>query len=162
MAPRLNGTSLDPQNVVGERLFSFILKQEVHKATRLQYSLSILCLTPDLPPADATPSSVQQLARVATSHLRATDLGSALPPASVTLLLIDAELRNLPRILERLRAALEPFSPPGRSKEQTLTLSAGGGCYPQTATSGSELLQQALDLMSRARADGGSRLYLPE
>jgi GGDEF domain-containing protein len=44
---------------------------------------------------------------------------------------------------------------------QPLTLSAGGGCYPQTATSGSEVLQQALDQMSRAKAEGGNRLYLP-
>ena len=101
------------------------------------------------------------MARVATSQLRATDLGSALPPASVTLLLIDAELRNLQGILERLRAALEPLSLPALPKGQPLTLSAGGGCYPQTATTGSELLQQALDLMSRAKAEGGNRLYLP-
>jgi hypothetical protein len=40
------------------------------------------------------------------------------------------------------------------------TLSAGGGCYPKTATSGEELLQQARALMIRARRDGGDCLYL--
>lgn len=161
LVPPLNLASLDPQNFVGADLFGFVLGHEVRKATRLRYALSILCLTPDLPSADATPGVVQQLSRVATSQLRATDLGSALPPVSVTLLLIDAELRNLPGILERLRAALEPLSLPALPKVQPLTLSAGGGCYPQTATTGSELLQQALDLMSRAKAEGGNRLYLP-
>lgn len=88
-------------------------------------------------------------------------MASTLPPACVTLLLIDAEARNLGVILRRLREAFEPISVTVGGRELRFTLSAGGGCYPQTAGSGGELLRQAIDLMTRAKEDGGDRLYLP-
>jgi hypothetical protein len=48
-----------------------------------------------------------------------------------------------------------------RGRNGPYTLSAGGGCFPQTAGSGTELLGQAVDLMTRAKGEGGNRLYLP-
>ena len=116
----------------------------------------MLCLTPDLPPNDATLALPNQLAKLAIGHIRAADVASTFLPSCVALLLIDAETRNLAGILQRLQEALEPISLAGR-----FTLSAGGGCYPQTATGGSELLLRALDLMARAKSAGGNRLYLP-
>ena len=118
-------------------------------------------MTPDLPPREATPALTNQLAEVATTHIRAIDVASTLPPACVALLLVDAEARNLGVILRRLREAFEPISITVGGRELRFTLSAGGGCYPQTATSGGELLRQAVHLMTRAKADGGDRLYLP-
>jgi len=161
LAPRGNGSSLHAQNLVDQRVFTLLLNHEIHKATRLQYCFSILCLTPDLPPEHADPTLTTQMATVAISHLRATDLASTLPPSCVTLLLIDAEARNLPGILQRLKGALEPLPLILRGRDGRFTMSAGGGSYPQTATSGSELLRQAIDLMTQAKAGGGNQLYLP-
>jgi len=160
LAPSVNVPSLDPQNFVDERLFAFLLHHEIHKATRLRYCLSILCLTPDLPPGEATLSLTNQLAKAAIGHVRATDVVSILPPSCITLLLIDAETRNLREILQRLRETLEPLSLALGGNDRRFTLSVGGGCYPQTATNGNELLLQGLELMSRAKAEGGNRLYL--
>lgn len=142
-------------------MFSFILNHEVHKATRLQYCLSLLCLTPDLTPGETAPALTNRMARVILGQLRATDLASTFPTACVLVLLIDSELRNLPAILSRLKDAVEPFSVGPRGRERHFTLSAGGGAYPQTATNGSELFRQSVDLMARAQAEGGNRLYLP-
>lgn len=161
LAPSVNDPSLDPRNFVEERLFAFFLHHEVQKATRLQYPLSILCLSPDLHPREATPALRTQLAKEAIRHIRATDVGSILPPSCVALLLVDAETRNLAGILQRLREALEPLWFPSRGKEG-FTLSAGGGCYPRTATNAHELLLQAVELMSRAKAEGGNRLHLAQ
>lgn len=161
LAPRGNGFSLDAQNLVDQKVFTLLLNHEIHKATRLQYCFSILCLTPDLPPRHADLTFANHLARVAIGHLRTTDLASTLPPVCVALLLIDAEARNLPGILQRLKEALEPLSLSVKGREGGFTLSAGGGSYPQTATSGSELLRQAIDLMTQAKAEGGNRFYLP-
>ena len=141
-----------PQNLVGPRLFTFIVNQEIHKATRLQYPVSILCLSPDLAPDAAASSFLERLAKQAVTQMRATDLAAKLG-SSVALLLIDAETRNLPGILKRLKESLELT--PG------LTLSAGGGCYPQTATSGSALVWQAVELVGGAKAKGGNQLHLP-
>lgn len=159
LAPGVN--ALDPRNFVEERLFAFLLHHEVHKATRLQYPLSILCLSPDLHPSEATPALTTQLAREAIRHIRTTDVGSILPPSCVALLLVDAETRNLAGILERLREAVEPLWFRTRGKER-FTLSAGGGGYPRTATNANTLLLQAMELMSRAKAEGGNRLHLAQ
>lgn len=159
--PPPNLALLNPQNFVGAELFSFSLNHEVQTATRLRYCLSILCLTPDLRPGEVAPALTEQMAKAAIRCLRATDLASTLPPASTMLLLIDADLSALPGIFQRLKGALQPLLVPARPKEDRLTLSGGGGCYPLTASSASGLLQQALELMGRARAEGGDRLYLP-
>lgn len=140
-----------PHNLVDQGLFQFILNREIHTATRLQYPLSLLCLTPDRPRGAASPASLTRLAALLVSQLRATDLAARLDSSGVALLLVDAETRTLPTILERLKGGLEGL----------VTVSGGGGCYPQTASTGRELLQQAVELMTRAHAEGGNRLYLP-
>ena len=141
-----------PQNLVGPGLFTFILDREIYKATRLQYPVSILCLSPDLAPPAATASFLERLATQAVTQMRATDLASKLG-SNIALLLIDAETRDLPGILKRLMEDLELT--PG------LTLSAGGGSYPETATSGSALIWQAVELVGGAKAKGGNQLHLP-
>ena len=144
---------LAPQNLVDLRPFTFILTQEIHKATRLQYPVSILCLTPDRLRRETPPTFITRLGELSISQVRATDLATTLDSSAIALLLVDAEIWSLPGIVGRLKGGLEMI--PG------MTVSGGGGCYPQTATNGNELLQQAVDLMTRAKADGGNRLYLP-
>ncbi len=149
----MESSLLDPQSAVGPRLFGFILNQEIHKAIRLQYPLSLLCLTPDRPLGMITSALIHRLATVITGRVRATDLAASLDPSTVAILFVDAEARNLSGILDRLKEELQPGL--------HLTVSAGGGSYPETAFGGAELLQQAIDLMRRAKAEGGDRLCLP-
>ena len=104
---------------------------------------------------------MNELANVAISHLRGTDLASAIRPNCIVLLLLGAESPDLAGILDRVKQALEPYLLPARGRNGPYTVSAGGGCYPQTASSGTELLEQAVDLMTRAKGEGGNRLYLP-
>lgn len=145
-------SAVDPQGLVDEKVFTFLLRHEVHKATRLQYYLSVLCLTPDLPPREVTLGALtNQLGRIATRHLRASDVASVLSPSCLAFLLVDAEIQNLKGIFHRLKEAFGPSH---------FTFSAGGACYPQTSTKEGDLMKQAADLMTRARADGGNRLYL--
>lgn len=142
-----------PQNLVDDSLFTFLLNREIHKATRLQYCLSVLCMTPDVSLRRADRAFLSRLAKLGVMHLRATDVAARLNPSCVGILLVDAETHNLPTIFHRLQEGVEPLS--------RLTLSAGGGCYPQTAASGSDLVRQAVDLMVRAKSEGGNRLNLP-
>ena len=153
LSSSVNVPSADPRNFVDERLFTFLVNHEVEKATRLQYYVSVLCMAPDLPPADITKALTEKLTQVAIRHLRATDVASAFPSSCVALLLVDAETHNLSGIFRRLAEASYPFLP--------FTLSAGGACYPQTALRGGELVVQAMELMTQARAEGGNRLNLP-
>lgn len=138
---------------MGRGLFTFSLHHEIHKAIRLGYPLSLLCLTPDRPLGMISSPLIQRLATVIARRVRATDLAASLDPSTVAVLFVDAEARNLSGILDRLKEELEPGL--------HLTVSAGGGSYPETAFGGAELLQQAIGLMRRAKVEGGNRLCLP-
>lgn len=150
-----------PQNFVEENLFRFLLDLEVQKALRLQYPISVVCMAPDLRPGEVDQSFTNRVAEMALRRIRATDVVTTLPQSSIGLLLIDAETWALSRIHQRVKEELEAHPLIVRGREVHVTWSAGGGCYPQTATSGSYLLHQAVDLMVRARGEGGDRLFLP-
>jgi len=149
------------QNLVGKDLFESLVDLEVEKATRLQYCVSVVCLTPDVPVEKTDPAVTKHLAAVATRSVRATDVVTTLSPSSIGLLLIDAGTHDLPRIFRRTTAELFGRPLAAGAGEERATWSAGGSCYPLTATNGNELLRQASDLLSRAQQEGGGRLCLP-
>ncbi len=132
--------------IVDEQLFRFLVDLEVQKARRLRYCVSVVCLAVDAAPAETRESA---LADIVTRHIRGTDVVTPWAPASLALLLVDAEAPHLPSILRRLTAHLE-----------TTAWSAGGSCYPQTATRADDMLRQAVDSMVRAKKGGGNRLYV--
>ena len=132
--------------VVDDRLFRFLVDLEVQKAQRLRYCFSIICLAFDVAPLETRELA---FADIATRYIRATDLVAPLAPASLALLLVDAETAHLPPILRRLTTLLEPIA-----------WSAGASCYPKTATHTDDMLRQAIDSMIRAREHGGHRLYV--
>jgi hypothetical protein len=163
-ADTVNSSPANPQRVLvlDEGLLVFLLTLEVNKAIRLQYCLSVFCLAPDLPMGEVAPTLLNRLAEAAICQLRATDVAASFPaPHCVMLLLVDANARALPGIFQRLITALEATPLNGKREGQRFTFSAGGGCYPQTAANGNELLRQAMDLLVRAKSNGGDRLYLP-
>lgn len=153
--------SRDLQNVVEENLFKFLLDLEVQKATRLQYCLSVVCMTPDLRAGEADGPLTKHLAGLVARQLRATDIVTTFTSPSLGLLLIDAEIQNLPRIHQRVKEELEAHPLTVGGREWHVTWSAGGSCFPLTASSGSDLVPQAMDLMTRAKREGVGLLYLP-
>ena len=148
-------------NIIEENVFRFLVDLEVQKATRLQYPVSVVCMAPDLGPGEVDPSLTKHVAETALRRLRATDVVTTLPQSSIGLLLIDAESWALPRIHQRVKEEIEAHPLTVGGRERHVTWSAGGGSYPQTAASGRYLLHQAIDLMVRARGQGGGRLFLP-
>jgi hypothetical protein len=154
------GLGSGPVNFVDERTFSLVLHLEFHKATRLRYCFSVLCVTPDLD-GDTTPDVFPRLARVAVRHLRAPDLVTRLKGVGLALLLIDAEPRSLEGIVRRVQDGLALHQIGVKRRASDVTLSAGGACFPLTAQSSGAVVSQAVDLMTRAQRDGGNRLYVP-
>jgi hypothetical protein len=84
-----------------------------------------------------------------TPYLRRTDAVAPWTEGWLALLLLAAEPTHLPAILERLTARVEPIA-----------WSAGGSCYPRTAARANDMLRQAVELLARATAEGGNRLYV--
>lgn len=134
--------------IVDDQLFRFLVDLEVQKAQRLRYCLSLVCLAVDVVPETWDPS-VPSLAEIVTRYIRSTDVVAPWAPASLALLLVDAEASHLPAILRRLTAGIE-----------TIAWSAGGSCYPKTASRADDMLRQAVDSMVRAKKEGGNRLYV--
>lgn len=146
--------------LVDRALFDRLLNIELHKAGRFLYAVSVLCLTVDHPTGTAEQRFWDSLTRLGVNELRGTDVVASLHSGVAGILLVGAEIQDLRGILARVRPTLEGLI--GKAGTSGLyTLSAGGGCYPHTAKSGSELLKQAVELMNRAQTDGGNRAYLP-
>lgn len=151
-----------PSNLVDERLFKFLVDLEVEKAGRLQYCVSVVCLSPQGPGEAADPALAQRAAEVASRAFRSTDVVSALSPMMVCLLLVDAETRDLPQIFHRTTAELGAHALTAAPSGERIAWTAGGSCYPLTAMTGSELIRQAADLTGRAGRGGSGALHLPE
>ena len=132
-------------HIVDEEVFRLLVDMEIRKAERLRYLVSVICV--DVEAEESIAAAVKMMAPV----IRATDALSTRDRSTVAVLLIDAESASLPTILQRLKAA----------GLESVAWSAGGACYPETASSAEELLDQAIELMLRAKQDGGKRFYLP-
>jgi hypothetical protein len=135
--------------VVDDPLFRFLVDLEVQKAQRLRYCVSLVCLDAEIAPAQTPARSVPSFAEILTRYLRTTDVVAPSAPASLALLLVDAETTHLPSILRRLTPLLGPT-----------VWSAGGSCYPKTATRADDMLRQAVESMVRAKQSGGNRFYV--
>jgi hypothetical protein len=135
--------------VVDDSTFRLLVDFEVKKAQRLRYCVSLVCLAAEAARPETQGASPPFRAEIVTRYIRGTDVVTPWAQASLALLLIDAETSSLRRILDRLTARLDAS-----------VWSAGGSSYPKTATRADELLHQAVDLMVRAKQEGGSRLYV--
>lgn len=130
-------------------LFRFLVDLEVQKAQRLRYCVSLVCLAVEVASAEALETPKPSLTEIVTRDIRGTDVVAPWAPASLALLLIEAETTHLPSILRRLMARLD-----------TVTWSAGGSCYPKTATRAEDILRQAVASMMEAKQGGGNRLHV--
>src|SRR5437016_1845698 len=135
--------------LVDDQLFRFLVDFEIQKAQRLRYCVSLVCLAAQVTPVEPHDTSATSVAEIVTRYIRGTDVVVPWAPSSLALLLIDAESIQLPPILRRLTARL-----------RTIAWSAGGSCYPKTASRPEDMLRQAVDLMARAKEEGGNRIYV--
>jgi hypothetical protein len=146
---------------ISEHLFRYVTALEVEKALRLRYSISLVCLSPDLDIQSTDPSLAKQIARMAGQQLRRTDVVTTLRGGTVGLLLVDADPHALPSILDRTSGTDQPGVRRFSRAHELISVSAGGSCYPVTASSGGLLFEEATRLMRRAREAGGDRFLLP-
>jgi len=135
--------------LLDESVFRLVLEFEIQKAQRLRYSVSLVCLSAELASPGTGRPSLASVAGSITPYLRRTDAVAPWTEGWLALLLLAAEPTHLPAILERLTARVEPIA-----------WSAGGSCYPRPAARANDMLRQAVELLARATAEGGNRLYV--
>ena len=147
-SPDFEPLSIGGGRLVDDALFRLLLELEIHKAQRLRYTLSVVCLTMKRSDAENGTSSLS-IAETIAGRLRGTDVVAIRAEGLVFCLLVDADAANLPAILERLTTRL-----------QMVSWSAGASSYPRTAVRADDMVRQAVDLHTRAHNEGGNRLYV--
>ena len=135
--------------MVDDALFRLLLELEIHKAQRLRYTISIVCLTMERSGTGNGQAAGTSIAESIAIRLRGTDVVAMRAEGLVLCLLVDADATHLPSILERLTTRL-----------QMASWSAGGSSYPRTAVRADQMVRQAIELHTRARNEGGNRLYV--
>ena len=135
-------------NVVDESAFRILLRLEAAKALRFGYSVSVACFCPDLPPGLARARWIEETARRLSGRVRATDVAAPLDDATLGLLLVDADTRALDRILARVHEAGDEATRVLRGAAWPVLVSAGAASYPETTTSGRDLVAEARRLLA--------------
>jgi GGDEF domain-containing protein len=135
--------------MVDESVFRLLLDFEIQKAQRLRYSISIVCFTVERSAAGNGEATAASIAEDLARRLRGTDAVAVWTEGRLFFLLIDAETTHLAAIVERLTMRLT-----------TVGWSAGGSSYPRTAARAEDMLRQAVAMLTRAKDEGGNRLYV--
>jgi hypothetical protein len=151
-------------NLVAAPLFNLLLRLEENRALRLQYCFSVvsLLIEGDPPLSSEQVSRLTQLcASLTTNLLRSTDLVTLLAQGGIGVLLVDADASATPEIVRRMTDVFDAWVEGEGPSKRRVKWSAGAASYPQHASRGHALLEQAEILMCQARADGGNRLHLP-
>jgi hypothetical protein len=118
----------EDSRVLTPEAFDFVLNNELKRALRSQNFLTLLVVEPTprppSPPVDRS-RAVQQVARVVSREVRETDLLSQTEEGRLSVVLLDADLPNSMRVVDRLMSRLEHYEFP-----TPLTIEVGAACCP--------------------------------
>jgi len=141
--------------IVDEQTFEFVTELEIHKASRLQYPVSLLALRPEPEGKKPPPGPLtEQFAQVISRVIRSTDL-VRLRSASCTLhvLLVGAYWEDLPSVIQRIVEEVRRHRLQIEGGRRPVALSVGAACFPTTATTVQGLSAQADNLARQDRQE---------
>ena len=109
--------------VLTPEAFDFVLNNELKRAVRSQNFLTLVLLLPH--GQGERPDAVREIARVVSREVRETDLLSVEGEGRLSMVLLDADLSNSQRVIERLMTRLQhyQFSMP-------VDIDVGAACCP--------------------------------
>ncbi|MEO6237693.1 MAG: hypothetical protein ABIQ52_11890 [Vicinamibacterales bacterium] len=93
------------KNVLNTETFDFVLTNELKRALRSQNFVTLVLLEPH---GDDAAAAVGEIAGVVSGELRETDMLAA-EGTTVSMVLLDADLDNSNRVIERVMARLEHY-----------------------------------------------------
>jgi hypothetical protein len=130
----------EDSHVLTPEAFDFVLNNELKRAMRSQNFLTLLVIdaTPRTAP-DERPQLAQEIARLISREVRETDLLSHNEEGRLSVVLLDADLQNSMRVVDRLMSRFEhyEFSTP-------TAISVGAACCP-THGADAESLRRAAE-----------------
>jgi hypothetical protein len=134
--------------VLTPETFDFVLANELKRAVRSQNFVTLVVIEPGGPD---TAEGVRQIAGLIQPELRETDL-LAPDDAAVSMVLLDADLQNSTRVIDRVMSRLEhyQFSTP-------LDIHVGAACCPTHGADADTLRRVAAAARSRLQRRGDAR-----
>jgi hypothetical protein len=146
--------------IVDEDTFTLITELEVRKAVRLQYFVSLLGIeasAEDEQSEIAPTRARERLAQAIREEIRSCDtIGLIDAEPKLYILLVNANLGNLPLIIERIAQLVNRHRRPTEGLGE-LSLSMGAACFPSSARDRSDLFAQVGSLITEARHDQAER-----
>jgi GGDEF domain-containing protein len=116
----------DECRVLTSEAFDFVLSNELKRAMRSQTFLTLLVVEATAEEgADTSPHPGREIARLISREVRETDLMTTDRPGRLLLALLDADLQNSMRVVDRLVSRFEDhqFASP-------TSISVGAACCP--------------------------------
>ncbi len=145
--------------------FEYLLDLEVRKAARYLYFLSLLVIQPNEIKISYLPDEqeifVKTLAYLIRDEVRGTDIIGRIGERKFFLMLHQADSQSTYGIAERVRSRVENYTFIIDGREEKRTVSIGGACFPTHVNDITGLIQKAEEMMVRAEAEGGNKVYMP-
>jgi hypothetical protein len=137
--------------VLTPEAFDFVLNNELKRAVRSQNYLTLVVVDPQTegrPRQDAA----REIAQIVSREIRETDLLSATPDGRLSMVLLDADMQNSMRVIDRLMMRLEhyQFSTP-------LSIEVGAACCPTHGADADTLRRVAEARTGMPRREPGAR-----
>ena len=96
---------MNTRNVLSTETFDFVLTNELKRAQRSQNFVSLVQMEPR---AGAPADAIGEIARLVSRELRETDM-LATDANKVSMVLLDTDLHNSKRVIERVMTRLEHY-----------------------------------------------------
>ncbi len=137
--------------VLTPEAFDFVLNNELKRAVRSQNFLTLVLVDPQSEGRTPT-EAAREIAMLVSREVRETDLLSATPEGRLSMVLLDADMPNSMRVIDRLMARLEhyQFSSP-------LAIEFGAACCPTHGADADTLRRVAEARTGMPRREPGAR-----
>ena len=139
--------------VLTPEAFEFVLTNELKRALRSQNFVTLVVMEPALKGGQdggngEREQAVREVARLISRDVRETDLLSHTGRGQLSVVLLDADLENSIRVIERLMARLDHYEFP-----RPLTFDVGAACCPTHGVDAESLRRAAESRPVRTRGD---------
>ena len=144
----------EDSRVLTPEAFDFVLNNELKRAVRSQNFLTLLVVEPTTRPPEESrrPDVVREVARLVSREVRETDLLSQSDEGKLSVVLLDADLHNSMRVVDRLVSRFEHYEFP-----TPIAIEVGAACCP-THGADADTLRRAAEArpIHPRRGDRGS------
>jgi hypothetical protein len=143
--------------VLTREAFDFVLTNELKRAVRSQNFLTLLVVEPTVRGApeggdqNERAGAVRQIARLISREVRETDVLSQTDPTQLSIVLLDSDLPNSLRVVDRLMSRLEHYE-----FSRPLAIEVGAACCPTHGAEAATLQQSARARTVHPRIEPGS------